>query len=206
MPYLTPDAPTVNKVIRLRVPDTLVPTVTGALVSIWEAYKWEKFGTLEVNDVVGYIGQIVETLEVGPNISYSPTRVIVPVAVYSAYLTTPSRVVQPASVWGLNVFSGNFNPNWIEWSAAIPPGRWRIDTWSNKQSNNGITSILVDGVEVGTFDGYSAVSTWDNYRQTPAFDLAGEVPHAIRFSSTSKNAAANGYIQSVSHMELVSAE
>lgn len=203
MPYLTPDAPTSDVVLRAVVPNTLMPSVVGALASLWNPYHWEEDGALTVPETLEYVGEVIASVTEGPNIGACPCRVIVPVPNYSANLGTPSKNWQTASDYGVDIASANINPNYLEWTITIPEGTYRIDIWGHKQSNHGITSLRVDGVEVGTYDSYSAQSTWDNLRQISDVVIAGNDPHVIQAYCSSRHASATGFIQSFSNMELV---
>lgn len=66
MPYLTPDEPTSDVVLQFTVPNTLMPSVVGALASLWNPHHWEKYGALEIPDTLEYVGDIITSIVEDP--------------------------------------------------------------------------------------------------------------------------------------------
>lgn len=64
MAFLTPDLPSGVLLVTLQVPDTLLPSVVGALLELDLLRHWEEFGTVSVDDallfVSGILGSITE--------------------------------------------------------------------------------------------------------------------------------------------------
>lgn len=66
MPYLTPDDPTSIVPVLAYVPNTLLPSFVGAIVSLWQPAHWEQFGTLTVPETLDLVGDVVTGLVENP--------------------------------------------------------------------------------------------------------------------------------------------
>jgi len=128
---------------------------------------------------------------------------------------TPSAVVAPVGAWEQlyysvtdtsDVWSGwvsqsdDVQGSSISFDFACSPGTWDFELWHLAYRNRGIYTFLVDGVEVGTLDGYADALT-------PARSVLSGVTltggaHTVTIAMLSQNASATGFIGLIERLVL----
>lgn len=194
--YLTPDAPSGDPVGRvLYIPDTLLPSVNGALQELAEEYNWEAFGDMTPEDAA-YACQLM--LE-----DYYESEV----------MTDTSPVLTELPLWlnqnGVALsYNGDANQNYGEywnyaspssanltvWDVQVQPGSYRLIMLVEKTTNLGIAHLLLDGVRLAnTIDLYAATLTRNLIVGFAPIDILDSARHEIGFEMHTKNASSTNY-------------
>lgn len=111
--------------------------------------------------------------------------------------------------WGINNFVGegaNLYPSGgiafinsssaqndaISYPIVLSSGLWTITLHTRKSSNLGIYTVQIDGVTVGTYDGYSASAAYGKGQITGVAVVAGM--HTLKLIAATKNASSTSYL------------
>lgn len=185
--------------VRLTVPDTLVPHVNGALASLWQPWKWEKFGALTVDETMQLIALMFLDEYQGPNVGHVAETVDVVFSKNITYSGAISWVIDNASAWGVRVYTNNTVSNWVEYTVPLSAGTWKLDTWYQRANNMPVTTVTLDGTQVGQTDCYVPGGQADWLVTYTEIVVANTGNHALRLTAGSKNASSSGYYQAWYH-------
>lgn len=86
--------------------------------------------------------------------------------------------------------------NFIEWDLPLTSGTWRFDLLHTTASDNGIYTVTLEGVSLGTIDGYSAATTRNVASSITGFTVAAQPRNtllSLRFTMATKHASSTGY-------------
>lgn len=75
------------------------------------------------------------------------------------------------------------------WDLILAAGTWRLDGLFLKNNNYAIATVLLDGVSVGTFDGYAASSSYNNVVAITGITVALSGKHRISLKAATRNAS-----------------
>lgn len=90
----------------------------------------------------------------------------------------------------------------LSWDVVVSAGTWSINLKSRKSSNVGIYTFLIDGVSVGTIDGYAAAAASGNQTITGiSITRSGKVRLTVRMAT--KNASSSSYLGEIMHISMV---
>lgn len=83
--------------------------------------------------------------------------------------------------------------NWCEWEVLLDPGTYTLRMFQRLAADNGILTVSVDGVDVGTVDGYAAAGATGAPVDVQGIFLDRPGLHLIRLRLDTKNPASAGY-------------
>lgn len=175
MPYLTPDSPTENVGLFLTVPNTLLPSIMGAISSLWQPYRWEQFGSMTIPEVMNAIGGVILSSVEGP---------LPMTELASASFTRAGGSYSTASLSFVDVDSQNF-------ALTITTGAHRVMVTlmaavSFAAAPNSVDfNLLVDGVPAtsqarGIASRYLHTTDWDLISFTWITDALSAAAHTIK--------------------------
>lgn len=125
-----------------------------------------------------------------------PSEATVPY--YAAPVTNTNwSTVSPGSAtmnWGRILSSGAQNDE-LSYYVTLERGVYTMSFPNSKDTNRGIYSVRIDGVEVGTIDGYNAASSNQNSTIT-GITIAGGGRKLITLKMATKNASSSSYFGS----------
>lgn len=127
----------------------------------------------------------------------------VDVVAYTAAVAQSSfnTVTQDAFWLGGGVNSTGVVNAYREFDVVIDAGTWTLSLMHRRATDRGIYTVTVDGVNVGTIDGYATAA--DNIiTQVAAITVATPGRHRIRFAMASKNASSSSYVGHLSGFTL----
>lgn len=137
------------------------------------------------------------------------------IAATAAPLETFSKAIQinPLGIatntgWsGLQVDTQAFLNGWrestgtqndeVSWEIPLGAGTWSIEMLHTTNNNRGIYSVQIDGVEVGTIDGYSASAVRNVKSTLTGIAVATSSLHVLKLKMATKNASSSQYRGSV---------
>lgn len=90
----------------------------------------------------------------------------------------------------------------IEWDLPMDGGTWTFDLMYRKDATYGIYTISVDGVSVGTIDGYAGVAAVSNLTSVTGIVVAPGM-RAVRLTMATKNASSSNYTALFNSLSLV---
>lgn len=80
----------------------------------------------------------------------------------------------------------------VNFTVLLAPGTWTFRLHHYKGTNRGISSVQLDGVEIGTIDGYSA-STVEAVSDIAGVVVAAPYKKTLKLKITGKNASSSNY-------------
>lgn len=194
--YLTPDAPSGDPVGRvLYIPDTLLPSVNGALQELAEEYNWEAFGDMTPEDAA-YTCQLMleDYYESEVPVSISPQSIGFPLwTPYSgtAFAWNSDTAQVYSGYWDYATLAINTTSTW---KIRAMPGTYFFRLAGFKHSTSGIITFLMDGVSLGiTLDMYAASPTRNFFQSSTTFTIPDDASHTIAIKMASKNASSTNY-------------
>jgi hypothetical protein len=84
----------------------------------------------------------------------------------------------------------------------LDTGTWKAAAIYNKNTDEGIFSILFNGVSQGTVDAYAAVSD-NNYSELAGLVVATAAITTVKVATTSKNGSSSGYFNYINSVALI---
>lgn len=90
----------------------------------------------------------------------------------------------------------------IVFEAPLKAGSWNFELAYGKGSGNGIFTVQVGGVSIGTIDGYNGSVVWNN-QSTIAFTVSTSSVYEVRILMATKNASATAYFGSIEFIRLL---
>lgn len=191
MPYLTPDTPTDNIVVQFTVPNTLLPSIMGAIARLWDPYVWEAYGTATIPETTQLVGSTILSVQENPIMGGYPNQVIVPVLFPTSYGGAFTRV----QGWGYFYHAAQIsNQNsYLEYPVLLGPGTWKADIVHDVVNNCGIVTPALDGTGYPTFDCYNGVDTDNVINTVSNIVVASGGVKLFRLTVASKRAASSGY-------------
>lgn len=91
----------------------------------------------------------------------------------------------------------------ISWKVPLGAGTWSITLGTRNSSSRGIYSVQLDGVEIGTIDGYNAADTQNQFATISGVVVAASAIVEVKLKMVTKNASASQYIGSIFAVTLV---
>lgn len=203
MPFLTPDTPTATVGVSLQIPDTLMPAMVGAMADLCESYKWEKYGTLEIDETISLILEAILTLTEGgaPAGAYTPQ--IINIAGYSGINGNSSFTRQVNSAYKIELTTYGQSPYYVEYNIHLTPGTYQLDIWAERGSDKGILEVRWEGNSIGTFDMYAAGVSYDVDCQIQGIVCLTEKDYVMRLLAPTKNASSSYWWVITNHIEIV---
>jgi len=123
-----------------------------------------------------------------------PHMVVVPGVVAAAASSTAATFAYLAAAIlnALATVTSTVTGGWLEWEVTLAPGTYKLRTFYQKDANAGILKVLVDGVQVDTFDAYAAAPALNQVDETADVVLSGGT-HTVRYYSNTKHASSSAY-------------
>lgn len=90
----------------------------------------------------------------------------------------------------------------VSFNVSLAAGTWQLEFMHRKANNRGIYNIQIDGVNVGTIDGYNVVIQENQLNIVTGIKVAQGGNHVLRFLMDTKNAASAAYAGSLIHVQL----
>jgi len=104
-------------------------------------------------------------------------------------------------VHGAAKFSSGAQNDEINFDVVLAAGTWTIEVMHRKSTNLGIYSVQLDGVEVGTIDGYGAAAP--NTRSSIAnIVVAAAGKKRLKLKMAAKNPSSSSYFGELHHIQL----
>ena len=89
--------------------------------------------------------------------------------------------------------AGGVSGKHIEWDVALTAGTWTLTTIYLKQAHGGIATPSLDGVDLATFDSYSASLVWNSVAQVTNISVATDGIKELKYRTDTKNASSSDY-------------
>lgn len=90
----------------------------------------------------------------------------------------------------------------INFDVILSAGTWTIEVMHDKGVDRGMVEVALDGVAVGTIDGYDAGGLYDVRSNISAVTIAATGKKRLRLKVTGKNASATNHIFALQHIQL----
>ena len=117
------------------------------------------------------------------------------------------NVFMPVAGWKANVittslhngamFSTGAQNDEISWDVVLSAGTWGITLMHRRAGNRGIYSVRIDGVEVGSIDGYSSTTIDNAVSSISGVAITATGRRRVSLKMATKNPAASGFIGSI---------
>lgn len=91
--------------------------------------------------------------------------------------------------------------SYVYWNVAMRAGTWTLDLFHRQDTANGIYSVQIDGVTVGTIDGYAAAPA--STLSSISFTVSTSGVHELRLAMLTKNASATQYAGLISGINMI---
>lgn len=109
--------------------------------------------------------------------------------------------VDSAEVYCADIESSGAQNDERYWNVGVTGGTWDFTLMHFKGANRGIYDVQIDGVSIGTIDGYAAGATRNVISSITGVSItAGKRKIALKM--TSKNASSSSYFGTVQHIQL----
>ncbi len=89
--------------------------------------------------------------------------------------------------------SSSAQNDWIEFWLVLKAGTWDFELLHHKDSNRGIYAVSLDGVALGTIDGYAGSTTLNQRDSLSGIAVSRSGVHKLRLTMASKNASSSLY-------------
>lgn len=100
-----------------------------------------------------------------------------------------------------DIYSSGAQNDEIYWDIGASGGTWTIVLWYVKSANQGIYTVSIDGVSVGTIDGYAAGTTYNNKSSITGVSItAGQ--RRLKLQMATKNGSSSGYFGEINNLTL----
>lgn len=98
--------------------------------------------------------------------------------------------------------SGVDGTEYIEWYVLLSAGTWTVGFVDTTGSNQGIMTVSLDGVSVGTHDQYSSGGTVFNVVSEPitGVTVAANGLHLLKLAFATKNSSASAFVGCIQHV------
>jgi len=100
-----------------------------------------------------------------------------------------------------NLSSGAQNAE-IGWDVVLSAGTWTVQLTHYTINSAGIYSVRIDGVEVGTIDGYAASGGPDHVSVVTGIAVATGGKRRVTLKMATKNASSSSYYGLIQHLQL----
>jgi hypothetical protein len=107
------------------------------------------------------------------------------------------------SLFGFTFDSSGAQNDEINWDVVLSAGTWTIELLIKKGTDRGIYSIQLDGVEVGTVDGYSGATVRNQRGLVAGVTVATSGKKRLKLKMATKNASSTSYVGSIGLVSLV---
>ncbi len=114
-----------------------------------------------------------------------------------------SKALDPTYYYGGSRYTSGAQNDQISWPVVLSAGTWTIEVVCFKNSANGIISLQLDGVEVGTVDTYAGSGSANNFVQVAGITVSVAGKKTLTLKMTSKNASASNYYGNIQHVRLL---
>lgn len=98
----------------------------------------------------------------------------------------------PYQLWGFQSATASVGDR-LTWRPLLKAGTYRLRTFGQSQSINGITATQVNGVTVASIDWYNAVAFAPDVREHTGITIPNDGVQEITFRVTGKNASASNF-------------
>lgn len=116
----------------------------------------------------------------------------IPIDVYTPHGNTNWSNLTGGQLNGLDIYSSGAQNDEIWWYIGVPAGTYDIVLWYVKAANQGIYSVRVDDVQVGTIDGYNGSTTNANKSTISGVTIAAG-KRKISLKMATKNGSSSNY-------------
>jgi hypothetical protein len=89
--------------------------------------------------------------------------------------------------------SSSAQNDWIEFWMSLKAGTWDFELLHHKDNNRGIYTVSLDGVTLGTIDGYAGSTTLNQRDSLSGIAVPRSGMHRLRMTMASKNASSSLY-------------
>ena len=135
--------------------------------------------------------------------SGQPTQGWLPFSASKANLNFATRTVDSAQL-GMGYLEGNQTQNaYVEWDVWLDAGTWKYAHTALDYTDSGIYTVQLDGVTVGTIDGYNAVLTRNVYKEITGIAVATSKVYTLKILMATKNASSSNYGPRLSSIALI---
>lgn len=125
-------------------------------------------------------------------------------AVQTPYLQSgwSTETLSNAYYLGGRVTSGGVQNSRRQHKIPLAVGTYTFDLFHDTGANRGIYTLKVDGVAVGTIDGYAASGANAVHSTITGISIAGNGVHLVELIMATKNASSTGYVGSIAALGL----
>lgn len=102
---------------------------------------------------------------------------------------------------GIRVSTGAQNAE-TNYDLILAKGTWTVELLHTAQNNAGIYTVQLDGVTVGTIDGYSAPTTRNTRSSITGVVVAKTQKYRLKLLMATKNASSASYTGILQHIQL----
>jgi hypothetical protein len=155
-------------------------------------------GTTWARLAAGAVEQFLQTRGTGANpVWASPTT---PWTVDVMPMTTPLSQVNfsvrdgnSTSVVPFFLRSSGAIDAYVEWDVVLGAGTWTVELMHTRQNDAGIYTVSLDGVSVGTIDGYNVSSQFSFLSSITSVAVAATAKITARLTMATKHASSSSY-------------
>jgi hypothetical protein len=101
-----------------------------------------------------------------------------------------SLVTNQAIVTGSAIYNSSSTQNdEYGWDLILAKGTWLLEFLAQKNVNNAIAQLRLDGANLTTHDLYAASLSYSNYFQSVGISVAASGKHRVSFKAATRNAS-----------------
>jgi hypothetical protein len=102
---------------------------------------------------------------------------------------------------GYRLSSGAQNAT-VSWDVTLSPGTWTMAMVHHQDSNRGIYTVTLDGVSLGTVDGYNGALNRNTQSTIAGFSVTTPGKKRLAFTMATKNGSSSSYFGTLSAIQL----
>ena len=150
------------------------------------------------SDVVGILSLLTDAIASVVNL------IDINVFISSTSNTNWSTLQANASaVYAFYLESSGVQNDQITFTTYMLSGTWTIQIMHSKNTNRGIMDVQIDGVSVGTIDGYDGAAQENQTGTISGVIVSTSSSKAVKILMSTKNASSSAYIGSINHIRLM---
>jgi hypothetical protein len=194
--FLTPDFGGDVVCRPLFVPSEYLPYINYVLQLLTFEQNWEQLGAVTPADAAATMAAMFETYLIG---DCMPT----PTPEFAMFLSDAREIVAGnnlaynlGSTYFLNGAQYQSPPaqnDKTKIRVQLGEGLYSIRMLGTTRANAGIVHVLIDDVDVGTIDWYSATTLTNTIKTLNNVPFNGDLQHEVAFLVSTKNASSSGY-------------
>ena len=102
---------------------------------------------------------------------------------------------QGAFFFGYRITNTGTQNDYVEWEVSLAQGCWNLDFFHDVGTNRGIYTVSLDGVTVGSVDGYAGSGA--NAKTTVPVQVTRRGTQKLRVTLATKNASSSSYVGAI---------